>query len=86
MVGMPDTIMPRPVAPKPQTIASKGAAAMLHKPGHNDETAGYLVTSNTKTLLKKHLAETGGQVRPPSLGSWVRSGAVAVGGWSQWTR
>uniref|UniRef100_A0A673NMP2 Glutamine--tRNA ligase n=1 Tax=Sinocyclocheilus rhinocerous TaxID=307959 RepID=A0A673NMP2_9TELE len=35
----------------------------FHKPGENYKTEGYVVTPNTMTLLKKHLEETGGQVR-----------------------
>ncbi|KAK2721548.1 probable glutamine--tRNA ligase [Artemia franciscana] len=35
----------------------------FHKPGENDHTDGYIPTPNTKNLLKKHLEETGGQVR-----------------------
>jgi glutaminyl-tRNA synthetase len=34
----------------------------LHKPGENDKTEGYVVTSQTKELLAKHLQETGGKV------------------------
>lgn len=35
----------------------------FHKPGENYVTDGYVVTPNTKELLKKHLEITGGKVR-----------------------
>ena len=35
----------------------------FHRPGENDKTEGYVVTDKTSSLLKKHLEETGGQVR-----------------------
>uniref|UniRef100_A0A671KSA0 Glutamine--tRNA ligase n=1 Tax=Sinocyclocheilus anshuiensis TaxID=1608454 RepID=A0A671KSA0_9TELE len=41
----------------------RGEALKFHKPGENYKTEGYVVTSNTMNLLKKHLEETGGQVR-----------------------
>uniref|UniRef100_A0A671R2Z8 Glutaminyl-tRNA synthetase n=1 Tax=Sinocyclocheilus anshuiensis TaxID=1608454 RepID=A0A671R2Z8_9TELE len=41
----------------------RGEALKFHKPGENYKTEGYVVTPNTITLLKKHLEETGGQVR-----------------------
>uniref|UniRef100_A0A0K0FDM5 Probable glutamine--tRNA ligase n=1 Tax=Strongyloides venezuelensis TaxID=75913 RepID=A0A0K0FDM5_STRVS len=37
--------------------------AHFHKPGENYSTDGYVVTSNTMNLLKKHLKETGGIVQ-----------------------
>ncbi|XP_016140686.1 glutamine--tRNA ligase-like [Sinocyclocheilus grahami] len=40
----------------------RGEALKFHKPGENYKTEGYVVTSNTMNLLKKHLEETGGQV------------------------
>lgn len=40
----------------------QGAALSFHKPGHNDETKGYITTPKTKELLAKHLKETGGKV------------------------
>eukprot|EP00050_Salpingoeca_kvevrii_P014165 m.33162 g.33162 ORF g.33162 m.33162 type:complete len:831 (+) comp5596_c0_seq2:33-2525(+) len=43
-------------------VTFAGAAAHFHKPGHNYETDGYVVTPNTEALLKKHLQETGGRV------------------------
>uniref|UniRef100_A0A672JYX4 Glutamine--tRNA ligase n=1 Tax=Sinocyclocheilus grahami TaxID=75366 RepID=A0A672JYX4_SINGR len=39
----------------------RGEALKFHKPGENYKTEGYVVTSNTMNLLKKHLEETGGQ-------------------------
>lgn len=42
-------------------VTFSGAAANFHKPGHNYETDGYVVTKHTEALLKKHLKETGGQ-------------------------
>nr|AAH49420.1 Glutaminyl-tRNA synthetase [Danio rerio] len=41
----------------------RGEALKFHKPGENYKTEGYVVTPNTMNLLKKHLEETGGQVR-----------------------
>uniref|UniRef100_A0A672NJD2 Glutamine--tRNA ligase n=1 Tax=Sinocyclocheilus grahami TaxID=75366 RepID=A0A672NJD2_SINGR len=41
----------------------RGEALKFHKTGENYKTEGYVVTPNTMTLLKKHLEETGGQVR-----------------------
>ena len=35
----------------------------FHKPGDNDQTDLYVVTPNTKRILKDHLKRTGGQVR-----------------------
>ena len=35
----------------------------FHKPGHNDTTEGYVVTSKTKELLEQHILKTGGNVR-----------------------
>lgn len=35
----------------------------FHKTGENYKTDGYVVTPKTMELLKKHLQETGGQVR-----------------------
>lgn len=37
--------------------------SQFHKPGENYTTEGYVKTPNTDALLKKHLEETGGQVR-----------------------
>uniref|UniRef100_A0A6G1SK97 glutamine--tRNA ligase n=1 Tax=Aceria tosichella TaxID=561515 RepID=A0A6G1SK97_9ACAR len=37
--------------------------SQFHKPGHNYTTEGYVKTANTDALLKRHLEETGGQVR-----------------------
>lgn len=34
----------------------------FHKPGENYKTDGYVITSNTMDLLKKHLEKTKGQV------------------------
>lgn len=41
----------------------RGEALKFHKPGENYTTEGYVVTPNTKNLLKKHLEFTGGQIR-----------------------
>lgn len=35
----------------------------FHKPGDNYKTDGYVITENTKNLLKKHLEAIGGKVR-----------------------
>ncbi|XP_077980161.1 glutamine--tRNA ligase-like [Glandiceps talaboti] len=40
-----------------------GAALTFHKPGENYTTEGYVLTSKTMELLKKHLEETRGQIR-----------------------
>lgn len=51
----------------------------LHKPGENFKTDGYQVTPNTMNLLKKHLEETGGQVRtrfPPEPNGILHVGHV----------
>ncbi|XP_016140711.1 glutamine--tRNA ligase-like [Sinocyclocheilus grahami] len=45
----------------------RGEALKFHKPGENYKTEGYVVTSNTMNLLKKHLEETGGQGTNHSL-------------------
>ncbi len=45
---------------QPSTIV--GEAAKFHKPGENYKTDGYVVTGRTETLLKEHLATTGGKV------------------------
>uniref|UniRef100_A0A3Q3XQM8 Glutamine--tRNA ligase n=1 Tax=Mola mola TaxID=94237 RepID=A0A3Q3XQM8_MOLML len=41
----------------------RGEALKFHKPGENYKTEGYVVTPKTMELLKKHLEETGGQIR-----------------------
>ncbi|XP_068605465.1 glutamine--tRNA ligase-like [Brachionichthys hirsutus] len=41
----------------------RGEALKFHKPGENYTTEGYVVTPNTMSLLKKHMEETGGQIR-----------------------
>uniref|UniRef100_A0AAQ5YEA2 Glutamine--tRNA ligase n=1 Tax=Amphiprion ocellaris TaxID=80972 RepID=A0AAQ5YEA2_AMPOC len=41
----------------------RGEALKFHKTGENYKTEGYVVTSNTMDLLKKHLELTGGQIR-----------------------
>ncbi|ELU08311.1 hypothetical protein CAPTEDRAFT_221989 [Capitella teleta] len=38
-----------------------GESQKFHKPGENYKTDGYVITSNTHEILKKHLKETGGQ-------------------------
>nr|XP_006822206.1 PREDICTED: glutamine--tRNA ligase [Saccoglossus kowalevskii] len=40
-----------------------GDAIKFHKPGENYTTEGYVVTPKTMKLMKKHLEETGGQIR-----------------------
>lgn len=37
--------------------------SQFHKPGENYKTDGYVKTQSTDAILKKHLEETGGQVR-----------------------
>uniref|UniRef100_A0A0A9YX86 glutamine--tRNA ligase n=2 Tax=Lygus hesperus TaxID=30085 RepID=A0A0A9YX86_LYGHE len=44
------------------TIPDMISKLQLHKPGENFTTDGYVVTPNTKKLIEKHLAETGGKV------------------------
>lgn len=39
-----------------------GNSVKFHKPGENYTTNGYVMTSNTMNLMKKHLEETGGKV------------------------
>ncbi|CAG11319.1 unnamed protein product, partial [Tetraodon nigroviridis] len=41
----------------------RGEALKFHKPGENFKTEGYVVTPKTMEMLKKHLEETGGQIR-----------------------
>lgn len=41
----------------------RGEALKFHKPGENYKTEGYVITPKTMELLKKHLEETGGQIR-----------------------
>ncbi|XP_056896848.1 glutamine--tRNA ligase [Takifugu flavidus] len=41
----------------------RGEALKFHKPGENFKTEGYVVTPKTMEMLKKHLDETGGQIR-----------------------
>jgi hypothetical protein len=45
-------------------VGSQGVVKQFHKPGHNDETEGYVSTPNTKRLLAEHVARTKGQVFP----------------------
>ncbi|XP_068585850.1 glutamine--tRNA ligase [Cebidichthys violaceus] len=41
----------------------RGEALKFHKPGENYKTEGYVITANTMDLLKKHMENTGGQIR-----------------------
>uniref|UniRef100_A0A672JYV4 Glutamine--tRNA ligase n=1 Tax=Sinocyclocheilus grahami TaxID=75366 RepID=A0A672JYV4_SINGR len=56
----------------------RGEALKFHKPGENYKTEGYVVTSNTMNLLKKHLEETGGQLLYDLAVDLIRRGHAYV--------
>uniref|UniRef100_A0A671KYT9 Glutamine--tRNA ligase n=1 Tax=Sinocyclocheilus anshuiensis TaxID=1608454 RepID=A0A671KYT9_9TELE len=51
------------LGPKTEADLEKKPKVYFYCLGENYKTEGYVVTSNTMNLLKKHLEETGGQVR-----------------------
>uniref|UniRef100_A0A8D0GWU1 glutamine--tRNA ligase n=1 Tax=Sphenodon punctatus TaxID=8508 RepID=A0A8D0GWU1_SPHPU len=64
----PDQLFPPPTGETNLETRSlleqlRGEALKFHKPGENYKTEGYVITANTMSLLKEHLAITGGQVR-----------------------